>query len=101
MQILLHKNALFNGMNVKTFCHKTAYNPNVAITQPKKRKYGKDKKECCDANLENTPVPEYTKNENKSKNTLRLVNINFNQCSFIKELSPLYSMYLSNYSHPK
>ena len=58
MQILLHKNALFNGMNVKTFCHKTAYNPNVAITQPKKRKYGKDKKECCDANLENTPVPE-------------------------------------------
>lgn len=58
MQILLHKNALFKGMNVKTFCHKTAYKPKVAITHPKKRMYGKDRKECCDASFVKIPVPE-------------------------------------------
>ncbi len=58
IQILLHKKALFKGINDRIFCHNTAYSPNDAITPQKNKIYCIDKNEVCDANFENTPVPE-------------------------------------------
>lgn len=39
MVMLLHKKALFNGINDKTFCHNIAYDPKQNSTPMKKNIY--------------------------------------------------------------
>lgn len=65
---LLQRNALFKGINERTFCQSIAYNPIDASTQPKKIIYRYENCSCMDANFPNILEEEYTmKVNNRNK----------------------------------